>query len=681
MNLLRSLLCFSNIKFSKVAAGMPIPSVPDCIIERDAQHNKIVNQLLAEPNVKVAVLGMGGIGKTTLACSIARDPKIIDAYPRRLFISFEGSSTPDLAFTSLANVFQIPTAHRSSHAEILSHVLEYLKCEKTLLVIDNFETFWEVSANRRDAENLLGQFASLLNLAIIVTMRGNQRPGNISWMKMDPLKTLSEDGSRDLLSVITHGMHNKSALDEECSKKLLDAVDGIPLAVTLIGFLLRDESETAQSLWHRWLQESTRAISTDSDTDDRLYRLDVSIRLTVFGPRMKNTTRDVLAAISLLPVGLSLEAEWLDRLQTILSSTVNIRDCIRTLRNVALAAPNPTDLQSRIDRLRLLAPVRDFCARNLSLDNQVVRKVADLYHEKVDGFRKFDIKEHYNWFAEEISNIAGVLKHSLAIDYVTDDFGYASAVYTRWLAYIDMPSTDILECAVKACAENPAVKAYCLQTWGYVLQHLEQPTEAREKVEQALSIHRDIQSIEEVAWDLYYLGTIHYSLRQYDTAERYLNEAVDIFTEVEHTGGKAAALGLLSDVLHSQNKLPEAERNAAESLKLSRDVGDRLQEANTLRILGRIYRRQGRCDLALETLTASCDLSKDINQVVGEAYANRDLGYVYGDTGELDKAALHLQEAISLFEKANWHSYGEADEVRTHLNEVEAIISRHHDQA
>jgi hypothetical protein len=57
-------------------------------------------------------------------------------------------------------------------------------------------------------------------------------------------------------------------------EKLLNAIDGIPLAVSLISALLKEGNETLESLWTRW--EKTKTSVVENGGKDRLSNLDKS---------------------------------------------------------------------------------------------------------------------------------------------------------------------------------------------------------------------------------------------------------------------------------------------------------------------------------------------------------------------------------------------------------------------
>ncbi|KAF9477259.1 hypothetical protein BDN70DRAFT_922737 [Pholiota conissans] len=138
--------------------------------------------------------------------------------------------------------------------------------------------------------------AEIPNLFIIVTMRGTQRPSKVLWSHpLPPLSTLSSSSARIILQKIS-----PSHVVDDYTEKLLDAIEGIPLAIMLISNLLRDW-ERAQTLWKRWLKEQTSMIETGGE--DRESSLNASIALSVHSPRMTKDpdAQTLLAALSLPP--------------------------------------------------------------------------------------------------------------------------------------------------------------------------------------------------------------------------------------------------------------------------------------------------------------------------------------------------------------------------------------------
>jgi len=131
---------------------------------------------------------------------------------------------------------------------------------------------------------------------------------------MNSLTPLEFSSSRELIFEIIG--EEIASTDEQYLDHLLEAVEGLPLAVTIIGHLLLDGAETPRSLWNCWLREKTRVLKNGGS--DRLSKLDISLELSIHGPRMKDNPNAilVLAAISVLPGGLSASDQWLDDFQS-----------------------------------------------------------------------------------------------------------------------------------------------------------------------------------------------------------------------------------------------------------------------------------------------------------------------------------------------------------------------------
>jgi hypothetical protein len=265
------------------------------MIGRDNEHHDIVDALLSKMPARVAILGGGGMGKTTLALSTLHDPAVTDRYHSRYFVSCEAVPSVSALVGEVADALRIPPANRDEH---LVDVILSSFHGNTALCLDNFETIWDNEAIRSDVEQFLSHLNRLPQLAIIITMRGTQRPSRVSWSKplLPSLERLSDSDSMLIFEAICGPV-------DEFVDRLLKAVDGIPLAVTLICALLQEGNETSESLWSRWEQTKTSVV--ENGGKDRLSNLDRSIHLSVYGPRMQGDPNAIviLAMLSILPDG------------------------------------------------------------------------------------------------------------------------------------------------------------------------------------------------------------------------------------------------------------------------------------------------------------------------------------------------------------------------------------------
>ena len=140
-----------------------MPPAPTAMFGRDLEKNTINQTLLTAEHPRIAILGSGGMGKTTLALSVLHAPEIMNHYKNLYFTSCEAATSVDLLLSELADVLEIPSANRDSN--LYNKVLHILNQPSTILCLDNFETTWVEVEPQRPVHNLLSQVNSLSNIS------------------------------------------------------------------------------------------------------------------------------------------------------------------------------------------------------------------------------------------------------------------------------------------------------------------------------------------------------------------------------------------------------------------------------------------------------------------------------------------------------------------------------------
>jgi WD40 repeat protein len=117
-------------------------------IGRDEELALLRNRVLAERRGVVAILGMGGIGKTSLAARLARE--VVSRFERVYWRSLRNAPSSG---EWLAGAIGFLSDHQlvppPSESEQLTTLLQLLRERPSLLVLDNFETLLEAGPNER----------------------------------------------------------------------------------------------------------------------------------------------------------------------------------------------------------------------------------------------------------------------------------------------------------------------------------------------------------------------------------------------------------------------------------------------------------------------------------------------------------------------------------------------------
>ncbi|KAJ7734467.1 hypothetical protein B0H16DRAFT_1577897 [Mycena metata] len=281
------------------------------------------------------------MGKTSLALAVLHSDDIASKYAHRHFVSCHSSPSYSELLSNIASYIGIDQGSNLGR-KIAQHFAGESAC---LLILDNFETPWETLEDRKDIEELLSLLADVPHLAILVTMRGAERPGKVSWTRPcpSPLAPLSGEAALQTFMDIVDGPDE----DDRKVQELLDLTGNLPLAVSLIANIVAYEG--CDATLTRWRTESTRLLS---DGCDKTSSLEISITMSLSSPRMDVEAQKLLSILSMLPDGLSDP----DLVQSNLP-IFNILRCKATLIRTSLAY---TDHKRR---LKVLVPIREYVYR------------------------------------------------------------------------------------------------------------------------------------------------------------------------------------------------------------------------------------------------------------------------------------------------------------------------------
>ncbi|KAK7006164.1 AAA domain-containing protein [Favolaschia claudopus] len=316
-----------------------IPAAPKIFHGRDHELQSIVDALRSG-FPRIAILGPGGMGKTSLAIASLHDNKIVEKYPTRHFISCDSAHTSDTLVAIIASNLGLEPSRGIAKA-IVRQLSAGPACR---MVLDNFETPWEPMETRTQVEEFLSLLTDVPHLALLVTMRGAERPGQVNWTRpfLRPLIPLSLDAARQTFVDIADDFEENDAEVD----KLLDLTDNVPLAVQLIATIAG--SEGCAATLTRWESESTTLLS---DGFDKRSNLEISIMLSLSSPRMRASphSEELLRLMSLLSDGI-LDVD-------LVQSQLAIPDmsgCKITLVRTSLAYFDHTG------RFKVLTPIREY---------------------------------------------------------------------------------------------------------------------------------------------------------------------------------------------------------------------------------------------------------------------------------------------------------------------------------
>ncbi|KAJ7590505.1 hypothetical protein C8J56DRAFT_824201 [Mycena floridula] len=415
-----------------------MPAANERLFGRDQEIEDIVRILTANPSsshTHLALLGAGGQGKTATALKVMTHPAMKQFYSRKnsFWVPCDEATSPELFLDVLHNSLAL-TSKTHNTLEAILHELQQTS-KPIILLLDNFETPWNVPGARGAVARILQDIAQFPHVTLFVTMRATVAPcEEIEWEELR-IQALDPAAAHHLFISI----HPESQEDSKLSE-LLNILGHMALAVKLMARYGKNTGQKAGQLISGYQATGTSILGSMQGSDQQ-NSVSVSICMSLESSLVKNelNAAQLLQIIAMLPSGTSpetLQQWWAQNLE-------NLNGALRVLLEASLLERRTTTyFVLPVIRSYLLDPSHFPTNIHDSMVNAACN-FLDKYSTLNPGEESFqdDMQAHA---IEEINLQAVLLQTSESNSDVIE------ALHTlAWHQYRVRPRTEIIQHAVK----------------------------------------------------------------------------------------------------------------------------------------------------------------------------------------------------------------------------------------
>jgi tetratricopeptide (TPR) repeat protein len=572
-----------------------IPQNGGAFSGRDFIVEDIVHRMCNSERPRIAILGQGGIGKTSVAYAVMNSPQVVEHFhTKRFWVPCVQANSPSRLLDIMVKNLNITQNTSDALQDIISE-LNATPAPRAIL-FDNFETAWD-QEQQSEVQRILRSLDAVSHLSILLTMRSKTPPAtDINW-HTEQLFPLDAEMAR----LVYVKIHAKAEADIALDALLLE-LGYVPLAITLMATLGTASGFMPTDLLETWKHEGTNMLSHSLDPNRSMNR---SIGLSVNSPLMKAYPHalSVLTTLAMLPGGADRTL-----LVQIFPLSTNIAGAVAAITQSALAEDRPATGSIHVHSL--------------------IRTYMLTYHPLDDETRGLVHQAFYQILSEHTSK-PGDAKFSEDVRALAT---HESNIYT------------ILLDAARNGGNQVVLDALLSFSW---YQCWTRPN--KETIDYTVQLARDAQSKRHLAEGLLCRGQIYQQLDCYPDAAIAIKEARQLFLEVDDRRRAAECLLKLGEAYSYQLLLDlygEAVRLAQKEFQI---LGDKLGIAESLRYVGMYLWKTRQILAAQQALDNSRQQFEDLRHPLGIAHCRAWSSRVYLELKQYPEACDAALDALPVF--------------------------------
>ena len=602
---------------------MPPPAPRDCF-GRDELIEKVVG--LAEKLEPIALIGAGGVGKTSIALTVLHHDRIEERFgENRRFIRCDQFPASRAHF--LARLSKVIGAG-VENPEDLTPLRPLLTSREMLLILDNAESILDPKeTGAREIYSVVDELCQFKKLCLFITSRIITVPPRC---ERPEIPTLSMEAACDIF----YGVYRNAGPRSSIINDLLERLDFHALSIKLLATTASHNAWDHDRLAKEWDSQRAQVLQTDYNES-----LAATIELSLSSPTFLSlgpNARDLLGVVAFFPQGVyERNLGWLF---PDISNKNNIFDkfCALSLTYrgngfITMLAPIREYLSPRDPRSSpLLCATRDHYFKRLSVD----------LHPEDPRF------EEARWIVSEDVNVEHLLDVFTSIDQTMDDIWVACHHFVEHLVW-HKPRQTVLRPKIEALPDGHPRKPRCLFRLSWLYQQIGNHVERKRLLTHSLELERKRGDDAQIAQVLRHLSSANRFLGLYEEGTQQAKEVLEIFERLDDRRGQGLALSNLAWLLYDDKHLDAAEEAASRAINLVPQKGHEYLFCSLHRALGEIHESKGEKEKAIHHFKTSIGIASPFNWRDELFWNNYNMAQLFRDEEEFDDSNDHIKQAKS----------------------------------
>ena len=597
--------------------GEPSPPPPRACFGREELIERVI--ALAESLNPIALIGVGGIGKTAIALTVLDHARIKQRFgENRRFIRCD--QFPASRSNLLRRLSKV-IGSAIENPEDLAPLRRSLSSEEMIIILDNAESILDPQGtDGQGIYHLVDELSQFTNICLVITSRITTIPPNCETLDVP---TLSKEAARDTF----YRIYKYDGPTD--FSNLLKQLDFHPLSITLLATVAHQNKWDNNRLAREWEKHHTGVLRTGHNS------FGVTIDLSLSSPMFKQLgpdARDLLGVVAFFPQGVNEDnLDWL---------FPTIPDVAATLDTFCVLS-----LTYRSDGfVTMLVPLRDYLRPKDPLSSPLLSAAEESYFTRLSVKPELFMpgSKETQWIASEDANVEHLFNVFTSVD-ANSDRVWGAAVQFLNLLYWHKPRQTVLGPKINQLPDDSRFKPDCLFWLSKLFDSLGNYEEKTRLLEHALKLESERVNYDGVAFILAEL-----SREAGPRSERVLQaeESLDIFERIGDTGKQGHSLNYLAWVLFCGKQFDAAEEAASRAIRLLSKKGQEFRICDSHIFLGFIYRAKGEREKAIFHLKATLEITSRFGWNGSLSFmAHQALAMLFITEGRFDDGQAHLEQA------------------------------------
>ena len=495
------------------------------------------------------------------------------------------------------------------------------------IVLDNAESILDPHGTEaQDIYAVVEELSRFENISLCITSRISTVPPHCS---RPIIPTLSMESACDVF----YGIYENGGRSD-IIKELIQQLDFHALSITLLATTSVHNMWDHNRLAKEWGVHRARVLRTA-----RNESLEAVIELSLASPTFRNLgpiARELLGVVAFFPQG--VDENNLDWLFPTISDRAGIFNMFCTL-----------SLTYRSNNfITMLAPLRDYLGPQDPRTSPLLSTTKDRYFSRLRLLGDLEPDQpgfgESQWITSEDVNVEHLLNIFTSLNMAMDDIWAVCADFITHLFW-HKPRSTVLGPRIERLSDDHQSKPRCLFRLSELFGSLGNEADRKRLLTCALKLERGRGGDDRVAWVLRELADVNRLLDLHREGIQQSKEALEICERLGDVVGQAKGWLCLGWLLRDGDQLDAAEEAVSHAIKLFRDQGREYWVCESHRVLGRLYIFKGKKGKAIQHLEAAIGIASRFDWHDSLFWIHHSLARLYKDEDEFDNAQSHINQA------------------------------------